>query len=81
MLVGVTRGLQMIADYFKLFFKVVPLHPEAYADFKAVADIWLSETVNEAGAVKVSAWSLLMNGDPWRGSRQAWVALKVKWGP
>lgn len=80
MLVGVTRGLQMMADYLKLAFKVLPVNPDAWPDFKVVADIWLAETTNTAGVVKVSAWGLLWGGDPWKGSRAAWQTLKAKWG-
>jgi hypothetical protein len=59
---------------------VLPNHPEAWSDFQSVAQVWLGETVNEAGAVKVSSWSLMWNSDPWKGSRDAYRVLNAKWG-
>lgn len=79
MLVGVTRGLQMMADFLLLLKRVVPKHPEAWPDFTQVIDLWLAETTNVKGAVRVNAWGLLFGADPWQGSREAWKALNAKW--
>lgn len=81
MFTSAIRGLQLIADFFKLFLKALEAaQPEAITDCISIAKQWLAETVNEAGAVKVSGWTLLLaNSDPWRDSRQMLRAVQLRW--
>ena len=83
MLKGAIRGLQEMADYLKFLIFIAEKHPElwpqVWPDLKAVADAWLAETVTLAGVVKISAWTLIGNGDPWQGSRQVWKTVQLKW--
>lgn len=68
---GLTRGLALIADFLKLFVQSIRSgNIEAITTGCSIANTWISETVNEAGAVKVSGWSLVFGGsDPWKESR------------
>ena len=77
---GFTRGLQLIAGFLKILLLAAGRsNSEAMLDALGVARIWVGETVDEAGAVRVNVWALLAGADPWRDSRSAYRELDQKW--
>lgn len=78
---GILRGLQLMADFLKLFVKALEAgNAEAIRDGTSIAKTWISETVNETGIVRVSSWSLAFgNSDPWRTSRQMYAKFALRW--
>ncbi len=77
---GLTRGLQLIADFFKLFFKAIRSgKAEAVTDCISVGEQWLAETVNASGVVKINPIALAFGSDPWKDSRAKYREVALKW--
>ena len=77
---GINRGLQLIADWMRLVIAATAKsNAEALMDAIGVARVWLAETVDGTGKVRLSSVALLLGADPWRGSRAAHRALYDKW--
>ena len=77
---GVTRGLQLIVDLFTMLADAVKTrNTEKQADCMSVVSIWISETADEQGLVKLSPAALLLDGDPWEKSRHKLQEIKAKW--
>ena len=76
---GLTRGLQLMADLFSIALLAArKSNAECLMDAFGVVKVWLGETVDTGGKVKIGAFTLL-TGDPWKDSRSAFRALDQKW--
>lgn len=78
---GIKRGLQLIADFLKLFvWAVQQKNLAAIADCMKLADVWLKEAqVASDGAVKLNP-ILLLFSDPFEGSRKEMQRLSALYG-
>jgi hypothetical protein len=87
---GLTRGLQMIVDWFRFFgWSFTTQNQDAQQEALQVAGLWFREATGanlldviksgQVSAVTIQVGSLLF-GDPFKDSRTALAALEQKWG-